>query len=362
MKLLFYIANVEHEGGAERVLSIVANGLCKKGYDIVLVNDFPTTKKEYFLESTVKRLYLENKVSEGRIKRNINRVRGLGKFIRNEKPDVVVSFLLYQNIRLLISSLFFKCTKILSVRNDPQKDIGEGKIVKLVINALYGMADGIVFQTEEEKEYFSIKIQKKSTVILNPIDDLFYEAERNQKVQNIIAVGRLEKQKNHKLLIEAYMRIREKFPDDKLYIYGCGDLEQELEQIIDENGLEKDVFLKGRVSNIVEKMKSAKLFVLSSDYEGLPNALMEAMAVGTPAISTDCSGGGPRMLISNEKEGKLVECNNVDQLAEALEECLSNQETLKRYSINSKKRAEEFRKDNIINQWDKFIIDTTMIS
>lgn len=355
LKVLFYIANIEHEGGAERVMSIVVNGLSRKGYSIILVNDFPTNAKEYEMDANVKRQFLEKEASKKFWLRNLGRIRSLRRIIKNEKPDIVVSFLFYQNIRMIFSSMFLSVKKVLSVRNDPKKDIGESKIMKLFANYIYGKADGIVFQTEEEREYFSKRVQKHSTIILNPIDNYFYQVERNKNPHNIVSIGRLAVQKNQEMLIKAFSKIKNEFQEDNVYIYGDGELETYLKKLIEKYDLSHRVYLGGRISDVTEKLRNAKLFVLTSDYEGLPNALMEAMAVGTPSISTDCSGGGPKMLIQDGVDGKFVECDNIEQLAIEMENALSNEKLLEKYSKNSKKRADEFRTPNVIASWEEYL-------
>lgn len=356
MKILFYIATMEHEGGAERVMSVIANELNNQGDNIIMVNDFPISEREYDLSDKIERYYLAPNNEEGYLIKNFKRIIRLRKLIKGKKPDIVVSFLYMQNIRLLFSCLGIDVKTIISVRNDPEREFGEKGIKKWLINAVYGLADGIVFQTMAEREFFSYKNQKKSRIILNPIDNKFFRISPTTSSHNIVTFGRLTRQKNHKLLIDAFNEIHKKYPKEKLFIYGEGELRNELEGLISSLGLEDSVLLPGRIDNVEEKMQDAKIFVLSSDYEGLPNALMEAMAVGIPVISTDCAGGGPRTIIKDGQNGILTECGNSDELTAAMLKYIENPSFSEYVAKNAKRQATEFTTDRVICKWREYMI------
>jgi glycosyltransferase involved in cell wall biosynthesis len=181
---------------------------------------------------------------------------------------------------------------------------------------LYKKADGFVFQTEDAAKYFEGIIKCDSKIIPNPINPKFIkEPYKGEREKNIVTVGRLESQKNQKMLIEAFGKIESKYPEYSLLIYGDGSKKEELQDLIKEKGLENKVILKGKIDDVENVIDKAKMFVLSSDYEGMPNALMEAMALGLPCISTDCPCGGPRYLMENGKSGLLVPVGNSDAMA-----------------------------------------------
>ena len=342
-------------GGANRVMANLVNYFSSKGADVVLINDIIPDKdiQEYDIKSSANRFFLDihdNSV----ILSNIKRILKLRKIINSEHTDAVVSFMGPPNIRMLIATIGLKCRKIVSVRNDPYKEYGDG-LVKMVTNIIFRLADGCVFQTKEAAMYFSKNIQQKSKIIFNPVGKQFYEVKRVDNPKNIVTVGRLFLQKNHTLLIKAFSKLAHEFPDDNLIIYGNGNLRSELEILVRNFGLERRVFLPGTISNIPEKLAEAKIFVLSSDYEGMPNALMEAMAVGVPVISTDCPCGGPRSLIENDSNGILVPCNDVETLVQALHKVLSDESLRLKMGQLSKRRALAFSPDIIFLQWEKYI-------
>lgn len=356
MKIIFYIDMMGY-GGAQRVMCNLANYFAKKNYEVMLINDAKLKEgvPVYDVDSSVTRYYLKD-VFEGKpIKKNVERIFILRRIIKKEKPNVIVSFLGNCNIRMLIATFGLKCKKIVSVRNDPQKEYGDNGIKKVVARNLFRLADGCVFQTGEAQRYFPSTVQRKSIIIYNPVDKLFFDTMRQKETKDIVTFGRLEKQKNHKLLIDAYAQVCEKFTDN-LYIYGEGPLREELQNYIVQKGLEKRVFLPGSVCNVNEILAGAKLFALTSNYEGMPNALMEALAVGVPSISTDCPVGGPEMLFSGELSGYLVPCGDVEELVEIVLKVLSLSKLERsRIGTEMKNKAFIFKPEKVYLVWENFL-------
>ncbi|RKW56659.1 MAG: glycosyltransferase, partial [Lachnospiraceae bacterium] len=204
--------------------------------------------------------------------------------------------------------------------------------------------------------YFNKKIQYNSKIILNPVDPIFFESKRSENCKGIVTFGRLDKQKNHRLLIRAYANLLKKDKElEELYIYGDGELRDELEKIIERKNLKNKVHLLGNVKDVAKILSSSKLFVLSSDFEGLPNVLMEAMACGTPVISTDCPCGGPRMLITNENEGILVGCNDSEGLEVAIKKLIYDKSALEEMSVATRNRAKSFESLKILKEWEEYL-------
>ena len=220
---------------------------------------------------------------------------------------------------------------------------------------LFIQADGIVFQTKDAKAWFSEGIQKKSAIIYNQVDDKFYKncISDYSLCKDIVTVGRLTNQKNHKLLIEAFANIKDEINDD-LYIYGDGPLKEQLLNCIRELKIEDRVHLMGISDSIEEQLPKYKLFVLPSDYEGMPNSLMEAMAVGNACISADCPCGGPRELFGEEGGRFLFEVHNVEQLTKLTREMLFDKDNLKRNANLMKARSHNFTGDKIYKNWKEY--------
>lgn len=352
MKILFYINTINH-GGAERVLTNLAGFFSANGYECIFVTSF-YSEREYELFDRIDRISLfENKPNGNYFKRNVLLTMRLRELIKKERPDVIVSFMAEPNFRMLIASLGIQAKKIISIRNDPQKEY-PNLLFKFLAKTIYTFADGVVFQTEDARKWFPRIIQRKSKIILNPVAPIFYTTQYHGIRKNIVSVGRLVSQKNHRLLIEAFAKIAEEI-DDNLYIYGEGNLRFELETLINEMGLKKRVFLPGIVDDVANTIKTAKLFVLSSDYEGMPNALMEAMALGIPVISTDCPCGGPQMLLNDIEEDLLVDVNNSEQLSNIMKKVLTSTQTLQKIELQVKAKAEIFSYERIFEDWQVYI-------
>ena len=344
-KFLFYI-NAIHHGGAERVMVNLASELVKEGYECILVTSF-VDSWEYTFDSRIKRISLFKKPLGIFIARNVRLVIGLRRIIKNEKPDTVLSFMAEPNFRALIACFGLNVKKIISIRNDPNREYASIS-TRLLAKSFFRYADHVVFQTEDAQRWFPKSIQKKSSIILNPVDEFFFKTHFDGVRHDIVTTGRLVPQKNHKLLIKAFAKIAHKV-EDNLYIYGEGELRAELEQLVSGLNLQDRVFLPGAVKDVAETIKTAKLFVLSSDFEGLPNSLMEAMALGIPCISTKCPCGGPRMLLN---DAFLVDVNNDEQLGEKLLRIADLRFFKDNYRIN----ATVFRQNFIVKDWLKVLL------
>ena len=193
-KVLFYIDSMQ-KGGANRVMANLVNYFSKKEFNVILVNDIAldTDKPEYEVNTLVKRIIL-NESGANAVISNLKRIKKLRKIIVQEKPDCVLSFMGPPNVRMLLASILLPCRKVVSVRNDPNREYGKNIIKKLMTNWIFLLADGCVFQTEDASKYFFGRIRRKSTIIVNPVNELFFSTfSENRK--NIVTVGRLVPQK-----------------------------------------------------------------------------------------------------------------------------------------------------------------------
>lgn len=352
MKLMFYINTISH-GGAERVIVNLATQLSQRGHKCYLVTSYYTPEFEYPVGDDVKRLVLSERRIENVIRRNVTYVNRLRKLLKQHQPDVLISFMPEANYRSLMAVMGLKTSVIISVRNDPNREYGSAK-GKMLAKTLYKTTDGIVFQTQEAKDWFPKSIQCKGIIIYNQVGEQFYQQHLSPERRDIVATGRLTKQKNHRMLIDAYANISGK-TDERLVIYGEGPLREDLERRIKDCHLEDKVVLMGQTEDVPEVLKKAKIYVLSSDYEGMPNALMEAMAMGLPCVSTDCPCGGPKMLFGAELKDWLVPVNNDQMMGRKIMELLANDTVRDKVGDMFKRKADEFRPHVIIQKWEDFI-------
>lgn len=350
MRKVFLYINAINGGGAERVMVNLARVLAEQGIDATLVTSFRDSW-EYPLDPRVRRLTLEEEqLHQSRLQRNLGRIAKLRHLCRKEKPDLLLAFMAEPNFRAVMATRGLPVKTVVSVRNDPEREYA-GKAGRLVGKYLLPLADGCVFQTRDAKAWFPEKLQKKSAIIYNAVKPEFYEVQRAPVPGEIVTCGRLEEQKNHALLIEAFARVQVRHPDAVLKIYGEGSLRPTLERQIAALGLQGKVQLMGATRDVAAALRTASLFVLSSDYEGMPNALMEAMAAGVPCVSTDCPCGGPRELFGAELADRLVPCKDAAALADAMERALTSPED----GAVFRQRAAEFAPDKVYGTWGRYL-------
>lgn len=345
MKKLIFIIQSMGLGGAERVVSLLMNYFCD-AYDISLIT-FEKREKEYVIDNRIHRAIMQ--IPDGNKKFFVGR-KLLEKEIYLLKADIVVAFDFFPN--LLLSSISKKkkgYVSILAERNAP-KESELSKVSRILRKIYFGRADKFVFQTEDAKNYYSRKIQKKSVIIANPIkNDLPYREWEGD--HTVVAVGRLTKQKNYKLLLSAFADFVKEENEYRLLIYGDGKEKEELKKICKDLEIQDFVCFKGSVEGVHKYIRNGEIYVMSSDYEGMPNALMEAMAMGYPVISTDCPSGGSRALIDDEKNGLLVSCNDKDALSDALKRLSLDELFRERLGKNAIRVRDDYSQEKIMRLW-----------
>ncbi|MBR2011004.1 MAG: glycosyltransferase [Clostridia bacterium] len=348
---VFFIGTLCH-GGAERVISILTKHMADNGMNVKIVLYYDA-EPFYPIHPNVEIIHIEKETGTKGIFKNILWLR---KYIKNN-ADVLISFLAPFNIFAIAATLGLGKKVIVADRNDP-RFVPLNTIIRRARDFLYRFANGVVVQNTDNKKYFSGAVQKKSAVIFNPIDlgDKRGQALATEKKKRIVSVGRLIKQKNQVLLIEAFADIHRDFPEYVLTIYGEGDHRELLENRTNELGLTGFVELPGSKKGIFDLISDAELFVLSSNYEGMPNALIEAMCLGLPVVSTAVSGTSD--LIEDGANGRVVEVGNKEQLADAMREVLADDSIRKEYAERAVLVNDKLCVDKIMEEWQKIIEQT----
>ena len=360
MKLTLVIHSLG-SGGAERVMSILANYWGAKGWQITLLTFVDETKTPFYqLNSHVKYLPLGiAKNSANSLEAVLNNWESIYKLrtaIVKTNPQAVISFMSITNVITLLATRGLNIPVIVSQRNDPNY-FPKSKFWVSSRNLSYQLADQIVVQTARAFDYFRPQLENKMTIIPNPVMLQTAKGSLSQKPRtqtSIIAMGRLESQKGFDILLDAFAQLKDNYSDWNLTILGEGSLRQELTDQIARLGLEDFVYLPGRIKDPAKLLGQADIFVMSSRFEGFPNALCEAMACGLPVISTDCPSG-PREIIRDGIDGILVENENPSQLRDAIESLMVD--ASKRHSLGARalEIADRFSLESIMHQWEQML-------
>lgn len=345
MKKIVIVAQGLNGGGAERVSSILANYLYDKGYEVMFIGVYNDIKK-YYLNSSIRLEFIHTKFKSNFI-RLVDRNIKVLKLIKKYGPDIIISFVTNE---VLLSQLFFPV--IHTLRNDPNKN--ESSIIESLLRKIaYSSAHTVVFQTRSAMQLFSKKIKQKGVVIYNPLDlNSLPSYNFNNNNKTFITASRLCEQKNIKLLINSFYEFHKSFPEFNLNIYGEGPLYDELNDLIISLGSCDYISLCDFTNDIHTIMKESYAFVLSSDYEGLSNSMLEALCIGIPCIVTDSSPGGAREFIIDGQNGFLTPVNNKEEMVSKMLMLVNNRDYLLRsfYKKNAKTR-EMVNLDNVCNQW-----------
>lgn len=350
-KEIYFIMPNLAGGGAERVASILVNQFVKEGIDTTLVfvkNDII----EYKLDSRVK---IDKSIMyESGTRSPIQQIRDLRRYMKKKPQSTFISFLTYQNFYVALANIGQKHKLILSLRNAPDRIQGGGIYAKLSALISFTLADCVVFQTEDARNYYPDFIRNKGCVILNPLQSDLPEYEVTNTKNAFISFCRLEPQKNLSMAIKAFSKFYKNHPEYEYHIFGNGKLKEKLEQLIQEYSLNEAVKIFSFKKSILQEAKNYRMFILSSDYEGLSNSMIEAVSMGMPSICTDCSIGGAKMVIRNGINGFLVPVGDCDSMAKAMENAL-DMTCCSKISENAKKTAEMFSEKKIVNKWLEII-------
>ncbi len=316
------------KGGAERVVSILASELVKKGKEVNILTYYKTDQ-DYPVDKRVNIHCLSGGYeADYRKLSKIKRISLTRKFIKQEKPDIVLPFLGIVCVRTWFSCLFTGITVAQTLRINFEQE-GGSVFKKKLRKYLIEHSKLSLVQNEEQKKSFSKSAHKNIYVLPNPISTQYIELEHNKSTdkKRIVAAGRLEDQKNYPMLFSAIKELLKTNNNFTVEIYGDGSLKEQLSKQIVDMELQNTVKLMGRANNLVPVYKEADIFVMTSDYEGMPNALMEAMASEVACVSTDCPTG-PSDLICSGENGFLVPVGEYKECAKSIAMLLDNDELL----------------------------------
>jgi glycosyltransferase involved in cell wall biosynthesis len=350
MKKIMFVIHALGYGGAGKMIVYLANHFSRIGYDVVIYVE-EQMGKHYEMEPGV-RVYQETEFFKNYYTRHFRQIFQLRRRVKEIKPDLVISFQTNQNALSVLATRGRNIPVIVSERGDPYQyhDI-VAKLKTRVINK----AEGGVFQTKKAMQYYGEELQKRSIVIYNP--NTVTGIERPETRNNEIAfVGRFDiHQKRQDLAVEAFKIVADAVPDVKLAFYGAGKEQEIIKKQAYDLGLEDRVLFKGLVKDVPTAIKDSRLFLMTSDFEGMPNALIEAMACGLPCVSTDCSPGGASELIQSEENGIVVPCGDAKAIAAAILRLLNDQEEAEKMGTEAQKIVDKLNPAIIYGRWEKYV-------
>lgn len=351
MRIVF-LAYLHGFGGAEKQIIMLANAMAEMGHQITLIS-ICANNNCYLLDERVQYIFLPDRKTN--IFRIVTRYKDIKRKLQEIKPDVTVNFWFQSAYMTALMKKSITGKVIYSERGDPGDKEYSG-MLRVIRSLTLPRIDGFVFQSKEAQSYFNKKVRDRSVVIPNAV---FVKAEDYPEVKErrkaIVTVGRLRPQKNQKLLIDAFALIADKIPEYTLEIYGDGELRDELQIQIDSLGLTNRAFLKGTSKEIHKLIYDASLFVLSSNYEGLPNVLLEAMVLGIPCISTDYRPGGVREIIKDGVEGAIIPIGNSEKLADAILHAIICSKETRSKAESAKGKMQKYQKDTVYSTWEDFL-------
>lgn len=353
MRLVLVISSLS-SGGAERVMSTLANAWCSRGRDVTILTTHDKGREpDYALDPRVRIVSVDPRCRSG--ERQIRTIRRIRRQIRAIEPDAVISFLSYTNIIVLLALKGMKVPVVVSERIDPSV-LEASPIWSFLRRLTYPWADILVAQTRSAASRFEPLAPGRVRVIPNPVLELSADPGADDAVSLVgptfLAVGRLEPQKGLDVLIRALALVRERAPEWRLVILGEGDSRNELERLVAEHGLGDAAFLPGRVRNPWPWLKAADIYVMSSRREGFPNALCEAMIAGRPVISTDCPSG-PAELIEEGRNGLLVAVEDVQALADGMLRLGRDPQLRDRLAAQAKLIGTKYELTSVLELWDE---------
>lgn len=346
-------------GGAERVTSFLSNYFSDSGREVYLIS-LTTGEHAYALSDVVNIIELDASHITNTLSKYFFMIRSLRKTIKRIKPNAVLGMMSYSGSLAALACLGLKIPFLISERNDPNTSTSFSEKEKKVIAYIHRhFVARAILQTESARSYYFSKDDDRGVIIPNPLylEEMPPANTALTKSRLIVTAGRLNNQKNHELLLDAFALVHEQHPEYSLTIYGEGEERTSLELQREYLGLKGSVFLPGNEKNLFSRFQEAELFVLSSNFEGMPNALIEAMAMGLPCITTDYSEGRGTVII-DRINGLVVPRNQVQTLSNAMLWCIEHPTDAEQLGLEAAKIRKQLDSQVVCKQWLDTIEET----
>lgn len=346
-KTILFVVSQLKVGGAAKMIKYVAN-LCADNFGHVTMVTYYDDYTPKDLNSSIIRINLGVE-SWGLPFWRVKALSRLKKVVKKGRYDIVCSFLPDVSAMSRLATIGTQSIIVSAERGDPFQF---SKVWKAIVSWTYRRSDYCFFQLEQARDFFGEKVKKHSFVIPNP----FVPGEGvspyfGQRKKTIVSAGRFAKQKRFDILIQAFAKVHDAHPDYRLVLYGEGDCKVEYEELSKQSGIEDFIDYPGYVKNTAVHIREDGIFVLSSDYEGIPNSLIEAMSVGMPCVATDCSPGGASFLTDKGKRGLLIPVHEIGEMARAINQLIEDPDLSKCLSVKAIDITKELDIEVISKLW-----------
>ena len=354
MASILFITQSLSFGGAAKMLSFVAESLAERGHNIYIANLKGTANVTDYERVLSEMLSVRDFGGLSR-KKQIIEIR---KFAKEIHVDIIIGFTEIPNVVAKIVGFTLGIPSVMSERGDPSK-ANLTKLKSRICRMMVNSSRGGVFQTEGAREFYGRGLQKRGVVIPNPI---FINGEipcidYNVREKSVVSVGRLDNyQKRYDVMLDAFKLFSDKHPEYVLKLYGKGGDEELIKSWVEEKNLTNKVIFMGLTTQPMQDICNAGMFLITSDYEGISNSLLEAMAVGLPCVSTDHTPGGARLLITDHENGLLAPVEDAQALADAMCEYAEKTDLAIRCGENAKDVVNRFAPQKIIDMWEDYLM------
>ena len=390
--IIFFIDSLGG-GGAERVVSVLSSHLAKNEHYDVRIAMLRKAPIAYSLDARVRLLYVQDlpvvslygkmiqrvfsvykRIRQGVFKRVMTRLGYYQKLPKLEETGFYMysqyavpyreylkqnlgctafGFLIRSNIALLMAAKGLNVKTVFCERNNPVRPDMPTNVMK-IRDRIVHRCNAAVFQTQDQRDYYTW-LHCPTSVIPNPLKENLPEHFAGLRRKEIVNFCRLNKQKNIPLLMNAFALLHREHPDYTLRIYGQGDEKDKLIALAREKGLASAVFFDDFAPDVHERIRDAAMYVCSSDFEGLSNSMLEALAIGMPCVCTDCEGGGARMVIRDHVNGILTPVGDVQALYNGMKEIVESPELARSLADEAVKIRDELSIKKIADRWEAMI-------
>jgi len=363
MKILFLVSSL-NTGGAERVATTLASAWARRGDDVTLVSTYPRRGECFYpLDAGVKLVWLADRLGAARnpVSITVAKLRVLRAMMRDEAPDVVISFLTNVNVMALLARRGLQVPIIVCERTNPSAATNSGPVLRMVRRFTYPWAEVVTVQSDSSVLSFKRMVPgiRRLEVIPNPLPPALLERPPRRPVRTgrkrLMAMGRLVKAKQFDVLIEIFSLLAPRQPDWDLVIWGDGPMREALAGQVAGLGLEARVSLPGRTDAPWDELANADVFALTSAVEGFPNVLLEAMALGLPCIAFDCPSG-PAEMTRDGKDALLIPMDDTAGFYDGLDRLMQDAELRTELSRRAAESVRgRYALPRVLDRWDDIL-------